>query len=87
MIPIINVVSSFLCEGFLAVWSENLRVVCLMISVSFGERSGDIARYIYNSSFTCCVACFTSSLASEAILAAVSEATLAKLLAESAAPE
>lgn len=87
VIPIITVVSSFLCKGFPAVWSENLIVVCLMTSVMFGEHSGDIVRCIYNSSFTCCVACFTSSPASVAILATVSEATLAKLLAESAAPE
>lgn len=43
VIPIITVVSSFLCKGFPAVWSENLIVVCLMTSVLFGEHSGDIA--------------------------------------------
>lgn len=41
VIPIITVVSSFLCKGFPTVWSQNLSVVCLTTSVSFGEHSGE----------------------------------------------
>lgn len=85
IVLIITIVSSFLCPS--ARVPGDFLVTCFVASVLCRQDPGDIIRYVYNSSFTYSVACFTSSVASVAMLATVSEAALAKLLALSAAPE